>query len=268
MADLAARGFARVPGAQMAALMGEGGRAEALAAVLRLLEPARDRCLHARWRALPPPAHRQFHGRTRRAGPCARRAPAAFPGGGAQHAEWRRGPLVRADGGCGRRRRAAGTRCSISAARWRMRCTARSPGSSRRTSSASRPPPARPAYPTPEGVHHDGVDVVLIAHDRAHQPDRRRDGDRGRCRRCGWRNSSCATRSTPRCIDDPRVTPRRDAGAAGGCGAAVLPRRAGADLEAGLEQTPIRWGHLIGVICSTKQQARAGSVSQSERNPL
>ena len=35
-----------------------------------------------------------------------------------------------------------------------------------------------------------------------------------------------------------------------------------------LEQTPIRWGHLIGVICSTKQQAGAGSVSQSERNRL
>ena len=37
----------------------------------------------------------------------------------------------------------------------------------------------------------------------------------------------------------------------------ALARRVRALIE-GLEQTPIRWGHLIGVICSTKQQARAG----------
>jgi hypothetical protein len=36
----------------------------------------------------------------------------------------------------------------------------------------------------------------------------------------------------------------------------------------GLEQTPFKWTHLNGVICSKKHKARAASVSQVERKPL
>jgi O-antigen ligase len=37
---------------------------------------------------------------------------------------------------------------------------------------------------------------------------------------------------------------------------------------AALAQTPFKWNHLNGVICSKKHKARAASVSQVERNPL
>ena len=86
-----------------------------------------------------------------------------------------------------------------------------------------------------------------------------------------------ARRSTWPAFAVPRSP--REAGQAGrdgmGRGAAPAGReegsgRSGGDgaLAGGLRQTPIRWIGLIGVVCSTRQQAGAGSVSQAERKPL
>ena len=86
------------------------------------------------------------------------------------------------------------------------------------------------------------------------------------CRRPGPRGGRAAGRAAAR----GRRAARGGAGGAAQGGrppAAQAADRRGAP-AARLEQTRIRWNHLIGGISSIKQQARAGSVSEGERISL
>jgi hypothetical protein len=162
LAELAARGFARVPGAQMAALMGEAGRAEALAPFF------------ASWERLETDAFMRDGGRYRRR----RIANFSAEPGVAGHVRGVHRPHFQAvvhntlNGGVDRwfapmeDEVAAGAPLQamldlgramadalhgplpwfVEAHQFRIEAAAGAPG-----------------FPTPEGVHHDGVDVVLIA---------------------------------------------------------------------------------------------------------
>ncbi len=162
LAEVAARGFARVPGAQMAALMGEAGRAEALAPFF------------ASWERLETDAFMRDGGRYRRRRIANFSAEPGVPG----HVRGVHRPHFQAvvhntlNGGVDRwfapmeDEVAAGAPLQamldlgramadalhgplpwfVEAHQFRIEAAAGAPG-----------------FPTPEGVHHDGVDVVLIA---------------------------------------------------------------------------------------------------------
>jgi hypothetical protein len=162
LAELAARGFARVPGAQMAALMGEAGRAEALAPFF------------ASWERLETDAFMRDGGRYRRRRIANFSAEPGVPGhvrgvhrphfqavvhntlnGGVDR--WfapmedavAEGAPLRAMLDLGRAMADAlhgPLPWFVEAHQFRIEAAAGAPG-----------------FPTPEGVHHDGVDVVLIA---------------------------------------------------------------------------------------------------------
>jgi hypothetical protein len=162
LAELAARGFARVPGARMASLMGPGGRAEALAPFF------------ASWGRLETDAFMRDGGRYRRRRIANFSAEPGVPG----HLRGVHRPHFQAvvhntlNGGVDRwfapmeDAVAAGAPLHamldlgramadalhgalpwfVEAHQFRIEAAAGAPG-----------------FPTPEGVHHDGVDVVLIA---------------------------------------------------------------------------------------------------------
>jgi hypothetical protein len=72
LAEVAAKGFARVPGAVMATLMGEAGKAGALAPFFASWDRLEtDAFMRDGGRYRPPP-HREFLGRARRTRPCPR----------------------------------------------------------------------------------------------------------------------------------------------------------------------------------------------------
>jgi hypothetical protein len=162
LADLAARGFARVPGARMAALMGAAGRPEALAPFV------------ASWERLETDAFMRDGGRYRRRRIANFAAEPGVPGhrrgvhrphfqavvhntlnGGVDR--WfapmedavAEGAPLRAMLDLGRAMADAlhgPLPWFVEAHQFRIEAAAGAPG-----------------FPTPEGVHHDGVDVVLIA---------------------------------------------------------------------------------------------------------
>ena len=89
-------------------------------------------------------------------------APRALAAGGIQRAARRHRALVRAGRAGGRRAARPGRACCAMAGRARERAArARSPGTSRRTRSASTPTDGI-GRPTPEGAHRDGVDLVAV----------------------------------------------------------------------------------------------------------
>lgn len=162
LAELAARGFARVTGAQMAALMGEAGRAEALAPFF------------ASWNRLETDAFMRDGGRYRRRRIANFGAEPGLPG----HARGEHRPHFQAvvhntlNGGVDRWFAAMEDEVAASAP---MRALL---DLGRAMAEALHGPQAwfveahqfrieaaagAPGFPTPEGVHHDGVDFVLIA---------------------------------------------------------------------------------------------------------
>jgi hypothetical protein len=162
LADVAARGFARVSGAQMAALMGEGGRAEALAPFF------------ASWNRLETDAFMRDGGRYRRRRIANFSAEPGVPG----HVRGAHRPHFQAvvhntlNGGVDRWFAAMEDEVAASAPLTAMLDLGRALADSLhgahpwfveahqfRIEAAA----GAPGFPTPEGVHHDGVDVVLIA---------------------------------------------------------------------------------------------------------
>ena len=162
LADLTARGFARVPGAQMTALMGEAGRAEALAPFF------------AAWNRLETDAFMRDGGRYRRR----RIANFGAEPGVAGHVRGEHRPHFQAvvhntlNGGVDRWFAAMEDEVAASAPMVALLDLGRGMadalhGPQRwfveahqfRIEAAA----GAPGFPTPEGVHHDGVDFVLIA---------------------------------------------------------------------------------------------------------
>ena len=162
LADLAARGFARVPGAQMAALMGEAGGAEALAPFF------------ASWDRLETDAFMRDGGRYRRR----RIANFSAEPGTVGHVRGEHRPHFQAvvhntlNGGVDRWFAAMEDSVAASAPMVALLDLGRGMadalhGPQRwfveahqfRIEAAA----GTPGFPTPEGVHHDGVDFVLIA---------------------------------------------------------------------------------------------------------
>ena len=162
LADLTARGFARVPGAQMTALMGEAGRAEALAPFF------------AAWNRLETDSFMRDGGRYRRR----RIANFGAEPGVAGHVRGEHRPHFQAvvhntlNGGVDRWFAAMEDEVAASAPMVALLDLGRGMadalhGPQRwfveahqfRIEAAA----GAPGFPTPEGVHHDGVDFVLIA---------------------------------------------------------------------------------------------------------
>ena len=162
LADLTPRGFARVPGAQMTALMGEAGRAEALAPFF------------AAWNRLETDAFMRDGGRYRRR----RIANFGAEPGVAGHVRGEHRPHFQAvvhntlNGGVDRWFAAMEDEVAASAPMVALLDLGRGMadalhGPQRwfveahqfRIEAAA----GAPGFPTPEGVHHDGVDFVLIA---------------------------------------------------------------------------------------------------------
>lgn len=162
LADLAARGFARVPGAQMAALMGEGGQAGALAPFF------------ASWNRLETDAFMRDGGRYRRRRIANFTAEPGVPG----HLRGPHRPHFQAvvhntlNGGVDRWFAPMEEDVAASAPMVALL------GLGRAMAEALHGPhpwfveahqfrieaaAGVPGFPTPEGVHHDGVDCVLIA---------------------------------------------------------------------------------------------------------
>ncbi|WP_198375902.1 2OG-Fe dioxygenase family protein [Neoroseomonas rubea] len=162
LADLAARGFARIPGAQMASLMAEGGRADALASFF------------ASWNRLETDAFMADGGRYRRRRIANFAAEPGVPG-------HRRGPhrphfqaVVHNTLNGGVDRWFAPMEDAVAASPAMVALL----GLGRSMAEALHGPhpwfveahqfrieaaAGAPGFPTPEGVHHDGVDCVLIA---------------------------------------------------------------------------------------------------------
>lgn len=162
LADLAARGFARIPGAQMVALMAEGGRADALASFF------------GSWNRLETDAFMADGGRYRRRRIANFAAEPGLPG-------HRRGPhrphfqaVVHNTLNGGVDRWFAPMEDAVAASPPMAALL----GLGRSMAEALHGPHAwfveahqfrieaaagAPGFPTPEGVHHDGVDFVLIA---------------------------------------------------------------------------------------------------------
>ena len=162
LAEVAARGFALVRGNALSGRLGAAGEAAALeefAASWDRLETDGFMADGGRYRRRRLANYRAKRGH---AWACPGTAPAAFPGGGAQQPEWRGGAVVRAHRGCGGARARPCMRCWISGA---PSPTSKAPGQDWfvevhqfRIEAVA----GAPGYPTPEGVHHDGVDMVLI----------------------------------------------------------------------------------------------------------
>jgi hypothetical protein len=162
LADLAARGFARVPGAQMAALMGEAGRPETLAPFF------------ASWERLETDAFMRDGGRYRRRRIANFAAEPGVPG----HRRGVHRPHFQAvvhntlNGGVDRWFAPMEDAVAEGAPLQAMLDLGRAMADALhgplpwfveahqfRIEAAA----GAPGFPTPEGVHHDGVDVVLIA---------------------------------------------------------------------------------------------------------
>jgi len=162
LADLAARGFARVPGAQMAALLGEGGTPAVLAPFF------------ASWDRLETDAFMRDGGRYRRRRIANFSAEPGVPGHrrGAHRPHFQAVVHNTLNGGVDRWfapvEEEAGASASLHAMLDLGRAMAealRGPlpwfveAHQFRIEAAA----GAPGFPTPEGVHHDGVDFVLIA---------------------------------------------------------------------------------------------------------
>ena len=162
LADLAARGFARVTGAQMAALMGEGGQAVALAPFF------------ASWNRLETDAFMADGGRYRRRRIANFSAEPGVPG----HVRGAHRPHFQAvvhntlNGGVDRWFAPMEEEVAASAPMVALLTLGRAMAEALhgphpwfveahqfRIEAAA----GTPGFPTPEGVHHDGVDCVLIA---------------------------------------------------------------------------------------------------------
>ena len=145
----------------------------------------------------------------------ARPAPAALPEPRLQPAERRHRALVRADHaeiGDGASLRTILEYCR--ACSGRLAPDDRRAGTSRSTSSASRRGAGEQGKPTPEGMHRDGVDYVLVLLvDRRNIAQRHHDDPRPRQAHAGQLHAdrSARRRAGRRCA----LLPRRDAGRAG-----------------------------------------------------
>ena len=119
------------------------------------------RYVHGRWRALPEASACRVPRRTRR--DRAQGEPATLSKPRLQRAEWRHRALVRPDAGPCRRHivvpAGSSTYCNTAVQRASRRCR---PGMSRCINSASRRARMPAGRPTPEGMHQDGVDWVLV----------------------------------------------------------------------------------------------------------
>lgn len=162
LADLAARGFARVPGAQMAALMGKGGQADALAPFF------------ASWNRLETDAFMADGGRYRRRRIANFTAEPGVPGHlrGEHRQHFQAVVHNTLNGGVDRWFSPMEDEVAASAPMVALL------GLGRAMAEALHGPhpwfveahqfrieaaAGAPGFPTPEGVHHDGVDCVLIA---------------------------------------------------------------------------------------------------------